>query len=488
VIVGAGMTGISAAKRLKDHFKSKLNNNKSKSSLSIKLTILEARDRIGGRIFTTNGPQQSPGSFGPCSGGVTGGVGNYPIDMGAQFIHYHKSNPLYEIARSNGIELVSASDKDYPKYVDPDGQLTHDDIIRHGKLFEKFLEERVQPSLEARFSTMEDDEPFVISLQKCIEQEMNREGSSLEMNEAVKRAWDTHLQWWAAYNAADSNELGSKGFFSTVVGDSGDMVVPQGLGQIVRVLASDLPILFNHEVFRVEIKGNKTIVSTTNGRNIVCDKVLITVPLGVLKRDRIQFIPPLPKEKQQAIQTLGYGSMSKVFLEFDEEGPWFDRSVTSFSVLPSADGKSVKTYYFLNWKKLTGKNILIAFSSGSDSREINQQPEWLTVEQVMKALRVVYPTIPQPDRFKIAKWDNDPYSYGAYGYSAVGSNTQTFVDYEATIDKKIYFGGEATSALLVGYAHGAYFSGILEAEKMLVDMGLPGAAVNNKNPIILSRL
>src|SRR5271167_3015305 len=73
-------------------------------------------------------------------------------------------------------------------------------------------------------------------------------------------------------------------------------------------------------VHRVSISSDQIFVGTKTGEYLA-DAVILTVPLGCLKRSTIQFSPPLPRRIQSAIQNLGYGNLEKLFLRF--ERPWW---------------------------------------------------------------------------------------------------------------------------------------------------------------------
>jgi monoamine oxidase len=431
VIVGAGISGLAACRHLKQNCK------------NVQVVILEARNRIGGRIYTTNEP------FG------------YPIDLGAQFLHYHASNILYEMALQNKLKFVMAPEKNFPVIFDPDGQVTTEFVHEQWIKLEEFVMEHAYEN----FASLESDIDISTAFSNLLEKK------GIKLNPQEKRIWNCYINdWFAGYDAADSNEIGAQYFFHNIEEKetSDDAVLPDGMGQIVQIISKGLDILLNHQVVRIEYgdKNRNVIVTTADGKQFECDKVLVTIPLGVLKRNKIEFIPPLPTNKLQAIKSIGFGSMSKVFLEFSEAEACWDKSKESFAILPSSDGK-IRACYVLNWKRYTGKNMLIVFSSGTLARKMSYEPESKTIADIMKSLRVAYKNLANPIRYKIVVWDNDPFSFGAYAFNAIGTTPQMFADYEADINKKIYFAGEATSSLLFGYAHGAYETGIREAQKML---------------------
>jgi hypothetical protein len=81
-----------------------------------------------------------------------------------------------------------------------------------------------------------------------------------------------------------------------------------GTAQLVRGLTNGVPILYNSPAARVHYGTSGVTVVTTQGRAITADACVVTVPLGVLKANKIEFCPPLPKAKTNAIKRLGYDS------------------------------------------------------------------------------------------------------------------------------------------------------------------------------------
>jgi Flavin containing amine oxidoreductase len=57
---------------------------------------------------------------------------------------------------------------------------------------------------------------------------------------------------------------------------------------------------------------NGVLVATENGDAFRAKYALVTIPLGVLKKGSVEFAPPLPKRKQEAIEHLGFGTLNKV--------------------------------------------------------------------------------------------------------------------------------------------------------------------------------
>jgi protoporphyrinogen oxidase len=100
----------------------------------------------------------------------------------------------------------------------------------------------------------------------------------------------------------------------------GDVVLPNGYSEIFNEMSQDLNIKFNSKVTEItKISKNFYSIRTENGENFYTEKVVVTVPLGVLKKNIIKFSPPLPTKKLDSIQKLGVGLLNKVIVEFEKD-------------------------------------------------------------------------------------------------------------------------------------------------------------------------
>ena len=111
--------------------------------------------------------------------------------------------------------------------------------------------------------------------------------------------------------------------------------------------------------------------------------------------------------------------------------------------------------------------VLVTTASGSEGDLIESLPEEEVTERVMEVLRKMYGSdIPQPSRVLVTNWRKDPYSLGAYSYLPVGASDEDYQLLAKPVARKVYFAGEATSALFPASMHGAMMSGIREARRI----------------------
>jgi len=293
IIVGVGASGIAAAHDL--------------AKAGVDVTVLEARDRLGGRVWTD-------GSLGT------------PLDLGASWIHGTEGNPVSDLADSI----------DEPRAVtDYDNQ---------------YVRNAAGELIEAEDFTRD----FIAVSQ--IEHEF-----AADVGDLSRRAFN------------EGDEFG---------GD--DVIFPNGYVNILNVLVDGYDIRFQEIVNQVDVSTTGVTV-VSNGNTYSADTALVTVPLGVLKADDIQFNPPLDREKEDAIAKLGMGLLNKVYLRFEDV--FWDRDAD----LIGYDGP--KRGYFVEWlniAKFTEEPVLLGFNAASAADELELLCDADVVAKAMISLRNMY--------------------------------------------------------------------------------------------------
>ncbi|PHT88956.1 putative polyamine oxidase 4 [Capsicum annuum] len=243
--------------------------------------LLESRDRLGDRIHTDY-------SFG-C-----------PVDMGASWLHgVCDENPLAPLIRRLGLTMYRTSgdnsvlyDHDLESFMlfDMDGhQVPQNTVVQVGDTEKVRNEHSHDLSVLQAISIVLDRHP-----------ELRQEGLSHEV-----------LQWYicrmeARFTAnADTISLETWDQASEQILTGGHGLMVQGYHPVIKSLFKDIDIRLNHRVKRIMNGYNKVMVTVEDGRNFTADAAIITVPLGVLKANLIEFEPKLLEWKQSAIADLG---------------------------------------------------------------------------------------------------------------------------------------------------------------------------------------
>ncbi|KAL1954908.1 hypothetical protein VTO42DRAFT_446 [Malbranchea cinnamomea] len=266
------------------------------------------------------------------------------------------------------------------------------------------------------------------------------------------------------------------GEHSQVIG--GYQQVPRGLwsfpekldvrtGKIVTKIVYDPHGTSNH----------KARVHCEDGQVIQADKVVLTCPLGVLKKRAVEFVPPLPDWKTGAIDRLGFGIMNKVILVFEK--PFWDTTRDMFGLLreprvPNSMSQADyvagrgKSYLFWNCMKTSGLPTLVALMAGEAAYEAERLTDAEILGDVTSQLRNIFKDVAVPDPLEtiITRWGQDRFTYGSYSSVAAEAKPDDY-DLMAQSIGNLHFAGEATCGTHPATVHGAYLSGLRAASEIL---------------------
>ena len=415
IVIGAGMSGIAAADKL--------------DSQGFDVLVLEARDRIGGRTWTMYWDEAG-----------------IPIDMGAGWIHGTTGNPLTKIAEDHGIELYE-TDYDSTILFGPNGEWVDDDTYAEiALMYQDFQKYRWE------FAETVDQDTSIKAAEDSFVKVRNL---SEEQQNYLRFYINTELEHAESADASDLSlwtDIGKEIFGLEVL-------FPKGYIQILETLVDGLDIKLEHIVSKVEYDDQSVIVTTNQG-TFDAKYVISTLPIGVLKAGDVEFSPPLPAAKQQAIDRIGMGVLNKLYLLFDDMF-WDD---VTLIVHVSPDGGPMWEFYNLND---FGKPILLGFTTGDHARQLEQLSDDEIVNDAMNILEKMYgdETL-QPIDYVRTKWASDPFAKGAYSYSHVGVTEADYTALAAPVMGRVFFAGEATYIDYTATVNGAYLSGLREAERI----------------------
>ncbi|KAI0341230.1 amine oxidase [Trametopsis cervina] len=217
-------------------------------------------------------------------------------------------------------------------------------------------------------------------------------------------------------------------------------------------------LLLNSTVELISYSHEGVQVTLADGSRLGADYAICTFSLGVLQHHDVQFKPPLPFWKQEAIHSMTMGVYTKIFLQFPYKF-WFDTEIALY-----ADRERGR---YPVWQSLDdpdffpGSGILFTTVTNSFSRRITSLPRSQILKEILEVLETMYPnvTIPTPTDFHFKAWDEDALFRGSYANWPPSFLEEKHANLRADVQKRVWFAGEAGSKLYFGYLHGAYFEG-----------------------------
>jgi predicted NAD/FAD-dependent oxidoreductase len=244
-------------------------------------------------------------------------------------------------------------------------------------------------------------------------------------------------------------------------------VFAHGLQSVAERLARDLDVRLGAVVERIEHGPGGVRVHTARGA-FAADAAVVTLPLGVLKAGAVEFDPPLPERKRQAIARLGMGALTKVALTFAE--PFWPPEQYVFGYVSGRVDEHPTTV--VNMWKSHRVPALVLHIGGDRGREIERWPERRAREWALGVLGELFGEVPEPRSVVTTRWDADPFSRGAYSYVAVGATPEDIEALAEPVGERLLFAGEATVRTHWACAHSAYVSGLREAARLTGDAGI----------------
>lgn len=403
-VVGAGGAGLSAARQL--------------LAAGLRVEVLEARGRIGGRAFTDSSS-----------------VGE-PWDRGCSWLHASKVNPFVAYARANRFDVFADR---YPRRI-YEGSQPMSESATAGL---RALRERMTAELEAA----------------------GRRGLDIPAEAAMTLAtrqdpWypmaAAGLTAWEGIEPSNFSTLDSFHF-----DDSGeDLVIPKGYGRLLEHYARDVPVRLTTPVSRVRWGGPGVTVETPAG-SLTARAVVVAVPSSIIAQGALVFSPYLPVEVLEAHHHLPLGLMNKVALKFRREV--FPAEATEVIRVRRGDLRGMG-----HLTRLWGEKICVASAAGALAHELEAAGEQAAIDYALEELAGMLggDVRKQFDKGAATAWSSDPFSRGAYSHCLPGRFGAREI-LTRPLAGRIVFAGEHTEQSAYGTLHGAHLSGLRAARQAL---------------------
>mmetsp|Transcript_16926 Transcript_16926/g.36620 ORF Transcript_16926/g.36620 Transcript_16926/m.36620 type:complete len:442 (+) Transcript_16926:98-1423(+) len=401
VVVGAGPSGLYAAYLLKKQFPDVL--------------VVEAQDRIGGRIKQVHG------------------LAPWPIEAGPEFVHGSNSI-LVELLKEAGYNFTEKGWPDY-WYFGKEKELVHDTQVDDeiSKVHELFAEcgDLTHPPPGQDVSALDwlksqgaTDRMLAVA-ESCYANDFCCSLSQLGLREMIEesRRWedgDTYLQ----------ND--------------------RSMGKLVEYLVKELTVRTSCPVERVQYGQEGVVLHCSEGRTVRCRRAILTVPLRLMQDAVITFSPPLPPAKQDAIRRIKMGNVVKIILTFKEAfwPPEMYDVVCTDAFVPE--------FWMLKYPATNPgqghPHCIVGFLSGTYADAASAMPPRGAVDAFLNQLNEIYgkPGNPKPAtdalaQYQVVDWSKERWVRGAYTYPTLGAELGDREALAAPLAGTLFFAGEATS-------------------------------------------
>jgi monoamine oxidase len=402
VVIGAGAAGLSAASTLR--------------AAGLAPLVLEARDRIGGRILTDRSAA--------------------PVELGAEFIHGEKV-ATWEVLALAGLRATRW------------GKGRH--FARGGRLLADDENRALGARIERLYDAVTHYEGPDISAEELIVRLAKHDD---EAAMGVRR-------WLAGMEGAFVERLSARWLAWERAKGGADWInfhVDDGYSRVPEALAQGLEIQLSTPVVQVAWEQSGATLTLASGTHIAARHVIVSVPLSLLQQDMLVFEPALPAEKRQAIQSIAMGHVTKLAL-------WFEQAFWPQFTFLSTDGL-VPSWWVSG---SMAAPALMGYAGGRFALELAALGEAAAIEQGLGELEALFGTAARRHflRGRLQDWSRDPWALGAYTYTPVGGGEARRV-LAAPLGDSVFFAGEATHYDgHLATVHGALESGRRAADEVL---------------------
>ena len=422
LIIGGGIAGLTAARHL--------------TEAGLRVTLLEARDRLGGRIYTQHTAQ-------------------YPVELGAEFVH-GKPQEILSLAAEGGVPMVPVQGNFCRKANGSWANAGH-----------------LMAEVDQLFARLPPDEP-----DQSFRHYLDRTGTKEEVRQQA-------LRYVEGFHAADPALISVQSLVRDSHAEeaiSGDHQyrMAEGYEPLVQAVVNRIDrqrcdIQTNTVVNEIRWQKGQVVARATAGE-FRAPRVIITLPLGVLKTNSVAFSPPLP-EKQHAMSYLEMGPVIRVTLCFATKF-WEQQPEMADMGFLFTDDPKFPTWWTSN---PLPSPILTGWAAGRYAMEHSGRSNDDIIHSAIQSLARIMGFSDGEIRQQVIgafthDWQADPFSRGAYSYAAIGGFDAAQA-LAKPIAKTLYFAGEATSSDgYNGTVHGAIATGYRAASEVLRDASTPHTA------------
>ncbi|KAF7897197.1 hypothetical protein EAF00_005425 [Botryotinia globosa] len=450
IIVGAGISGLRAASVLQRH--------------GVGVTILEGRpDRIGGRIHTS---RKSPNGK--------------ARDIGAAWMHETSQNKLVQLIKKLDIEYYY--DDGTPLYFTKEGRAgsqfkakkVADEFADYCEHYFETHPHAPDRSVKEFIHEFVENHPLITNSERKWAPQAIRE-VELWIGTSIEEASSKYLSYFVT-----ERNLYMKGGYDKIV------------NWAARPLQKDLETIKLGEIVKNIQWGesdNSILVETLKGdkkSTFKADAIVVTAPLGCLRKKMINFEPALPEDIQEGIDNFSYGALGKVFVEFEEVFWPKDNDQFIYYPSPLPEGTPIDESSILSYATVTSNCWIMSGTKElciQIAEPLTQRVEAMTstkdiyafFEPLFKLMRTEpYKDLPDLVNLETTHWTQDPLAgFGSYSVEKTGDESELLIEaLENHNRSRLQFAGEHCTIVGNGCVHGAFETGEVAARNLLETLGV----------------
>lgn len=442
IILGAGAAGLAAAVKL--------------TRAGIKVQILEARNRIGGRIYTHRELNCQEPAIRRRENKTLQNLDEMAIELGAEFVH-GKPREIWDLVGGSTEQVDEIAGTNW--------------CIREGQTGPCDFFDEVYEFL-GRMKQSEHDQSFAewASSQSGVPEDIKRRAFAFVEGFNAAHAEEISVNSLMRQNEAEEAIEGDRAFRIR----GGYSFIPRTLFGMCD--PEHLRISLNTVAERIEWrKGSVTVRARTaagGSQSFAGAKAIVALPLGVLQSNAVEFRPALDT-KRAALEKLAVGHVIRVTLKFSER--FWDSIALNGKTLEDMRFLFTEDEWFPTfWTTMPQRTpILVAWAPATAAERLSGKGEKFQIERALQTLAEQL-AVPRErlatllERGYVHDWQSDPFAGGAYSYVRVGGD-RAAQQLSEPLEQTLFFAGEAVDLTgNVGTVHGAIASGYRAAAQLMV--------------------
>ncbi|CAK9099340.1 unnamed protein product [Durusdinium trenchii] len=450
LVIGAGISGLAAAREVLQ-----LPN--------VDVTVLEARKRLGGRVHTD---RFSDGTV---------------IDLGAQWLHgVCPEHPIARLAKEHP-EWGELWEMDWDSC--PDFELGSSREIcpewlqeceEHFEHTWELYESRRKEQLEAKsFDQEEKDVSLWDALRELRSTRHLWSGLSERQQLMLRWRWARETEW---VYAASLEALSSRWWDDDQEFDGPDCMWPEkGFQGFIDWLSEGVDLRLNCPVTAIiqDEEDPRVLVHCASDHPEatveIADLVIVTLPLGVLKTGKVEFVPPFSAQKEASVQAVGVGLLNKVALHFRER--FWPPEMVGFDRVPLSSLTDLEPHEWVFHPECAGAPVAIAFFCWETARQMEELSDKELTDRLLRILSETFDqALPELEAslvdVKRSGWQGDDFACGSYSFLPCGVKPLHRQRLQEPHGPRVFFAGEHCRNDFPSTVHGAYLSGLQAAKEV----------------------